>query len=299
MLNGKNSEWHYITTGVPQGSVLGPLFFSVYINDLVDNKCSDAKLFADDTSLFKVVYDEHVSSSVLNNDLKTIKSWAFQWKMQFNPDPNKQAVQMIFSRKRTKPDHPQIFFKDTAVNQLPKHTHLGLTLDSELTFALRIREAITKARKGIRVLRFMSKYLHRDVLDQLYKLYVRPHLDYCDIIYHKHDLDLKLDFTKKLKSVQYSAALAVSGAWKGTKTDRIYEELGWESLLPYSLAHKSENVYNLSDILIRDHDVRTYFTGPQSHGKILHFAGSGHRRISSCGEATCYPEILRISYNFV
>ena len=167
VLNGKNSEWHYITAGVPQGSVLGPLFFLVYINDLADNVCSDAKLIADDTSLFKVVYDEQVSSSVLNNDLETIKSWAFQWKMQFNPDPNKQAVQTIFSRERLKPDHPLIFFNNTAVNQLPKHTHLGLTLDSELMFTLHIQEAITKARKGIGVLRFMSKYLHRDVLDQL------------------------------------------------------------------------------------------------------------------------------------
>ena len=49
--------------------MLGPLFFLVYINDLVDNVCSDAKLFADDTSLFKVVYNEQVSSSLLNNDL--------------------------------------------------------------------------------------------------------------------------------------------------------------------------------------------------------------------------------------
>ena len=76
--------------------MLGPSFFLVYINDLVDNICSDAKLFADGTSLFKVVYDEQVSSSVLNNDLETIKLWAFQYKMQFNPDPNKQAVQMLF-----------------------------------------------------------------------------------------------------------------------------------------------------------------------------------------------------------
>ena len=187
VLNGKNSEWHYITAGVPQGSVLGPLFFLVYINDLVDNICSEAKFVADDTSLFKVVCNEQVSSSVLNNDLETIKHWAFQWKMQFNPDPNKQAVLMIFTRKRIKPDHSLIFFNDTAVNQLLKHTHLGLTLDSKLTFALHIQEAITKARKGIGGLRFMSKYMHRDDLDQLYKLYVRPHLYYCDIIYHKHD----------------------------------------------------------------------------------------------------------------
>ena len=133
---------------------------------------------------------------------------------------------MIFSRKRTK---PLIFFNDTAVNQLLKHTHLGLTLGSKLTFALHIQEAITKARKGIGVLRVMSKYLHRDVLDQLCKLYVRPHLDYCDIIYHEPDPDLKVDFTKKLESVQCSAALAVSGAGKGTNTDRIYEERGWEN----------------------------------------------------------------------
>ena len=152
---------------------------------------------------------------------------------------------MIFSRKRIKPDHPLIFFNDTAVNQLPKHTHLGLTLDSELTFALHIQEAITKARKGIGVLRFMSKYLHRDVLDQLYKLYVRPHLDYCDIIYHKHDLDLKLDFTKKLESVQYSAALPVSGAWKGTNTDRIYEELGWEPLYYHRWQRRLTHFYKL------------------------------------------------------
>ena len=73
-------------------------------------------------------------------------------------------------------------------------------------------------------------------------------------------------------------------------------KFAFEYVKVFSLAHKSKNVYNLSDILIRDHDVGTYFTGPHSHGKIFHFAGSGHR---SCGEATCYPEMLRISYNFV
>ena len=70
----------------------------------------------------------------------------------------------------------------------------------------------------------------RDVLDQIYKLYVRPHLDYGDIIYHKYDPEFKLHFTKRLESTQYSAALAVSGAWRGTNTDKIYEELGWEIL---------------------------------------------------------------------
>ena len=73
VLKGKNSDWSHVSTGVPQGSVFGPLFFLVYINDLVDNVSSDSKLFVDDTSLFTVVYDEETSAKVLNNDLNQIK----------------------------------------------------------------------------------------------------------------------------------------------------------------------------------------------------------------------------------
>ena len=72
------------------------------MNDLADNLASDVRLFADDTSLSAVVYDkivQIVSSQVLNSDLKTIEEWAYQWKMQFNPDVNKQVVQVIFAQR--------------------------------------------------------------------------------------------------------------------------------------------------------------------------------------------------------
>ena len=72
----------------------------------------------------------------------------------------------------------------------------------------------------------MARYVHRDVLDQMYKLYVRPHLDYDDVIYHNQ----KLHLMSKLESTQYDAALAVSGAWRGTSTGKVLEELGWETL---------------------------------------------------------------------
>ena len=90
-----------------------------------------------------------------------------------------------------------------------------------------MREMTISSRRGIGVIRYLSKYASRDVLDQMYKLYVRPHLDHCNIIYHKHDPDLKLDFTKKLESTQYSAALVVSGAWRGTSRQKFYDKLGW------------------------------------------------------------------------
>ena len=89
VLNGQTSEWRKIMSGIPQGSVLGPLLFLIYINDLLDGINSLCKIFADDTSLFSKVYDIHKSASKLNDDLEKISYWAYQWKMQFNPDPNK------------------------------------------------------------------------------------------------------------------------------------------------------------------------------------------------------------------
>ena len=80
-----------IEAGVPQGSILGPLLFLIYINDISSNLESNVKLFADDTSIFSVVFDTNLSSIALNNDLLKVQQWAFQWKMSFNPDPNKQA----------------------------------------------------------------------------------------------------------------------------------------------------------------------------------------------------------------
>ena len=88
-----------------------------------------------------------------------------------------------------------------------------MILDPKLNFRSHIREAIIIARRDIRIIRFSSKYVSRDVLDQIYKLYVRPHLDYDDIICHRYDPEFKLDFTIKLESTQYSSTLAVTGAW--------------------------------------------------------------------------------------
>ena len=100
--NGKSSNWSFVSAGVLQGSVLGVIFFLVYINDVVQNVSSDAKLVADDTSLFTVVYDESTAADQLIRDLKVISDWAYQFKMQFNPDKNKQAIQVIFFSEKNK-----------------------------------------------------------------------------------------------------------------------------------------------------------------------------------------------------
>ena len=106
VLNGQHSSWADVKAGVPQGSILGPLLFLIYINDLPNGLNTNVKLFADDTSLFSVVHNITESANLLNSDLSKINEWALQWKMSFNPDPIKQAQEIIFSRKTSKRNHP-------------------------------------------------------------------------------------------------------------------------------------------------------------------------------------------------
>ena len=142
--------------------------------------------------------------------------------MKFNAD---RTEEVIFSSKRLKPAHPPLFPRGNEVPVKAEHKHLGMILDSKLGFRSRTKEAIVKARRGIRMVRYLSKYVSRDVLDQIYKLYVRPHLDYGDIIYHRDDPQMQLNFTQRLEPTQYSAALAVTGAWRGTRRQRLFDEL--------------------------------------------------------------------------
>ena len=92
--------------------------------------------------------------------------------MQFNPDATKQAVQVIFSQKRDKPIHPPIYFNESGVVTKSEQKHLGMILNSSLNFQSHVREKIVSARRGIGVIRYMSRYVTREVLDQMYKLYV-------------------------------------------------------------------------------------------------------------------------------
>ena len=147
--------------------------------------------------------------------------------MHFNSD---KTEEVIFSTKRVKPWHPPLTLGNDVVMRKAEHKHLGMILDTKLNFQIHVKEAICKARRGIGVIRYLSKYVFRDILDQLYKLYVWPHLDYGDIIYHKYDPDLRLDLTKRLEQTQYSSALAVTGAWRGTSRQKLFNELGWENL---------------------------------------------------------------------
>ena len=136
MSNGQVPDWSDVRAGVPQGSILGPLLFLIYINDLSEGLSSNTKLFADNTSLFSVIHDSNTSTLELNSDLTKKTRWAFQWKMSFNPDPKKQAQKVIFSRKSKIILHPPIVFNNNNSNnvmQTVSQKHLGIILDTRLS----------------------------------------------------------------------------------------------------------------------------------------------------------------------
>ena len=172
------------------GSVLGPLFFLIYINDLPLGLTTNVKLFTDDTSLFSVVSNTSVSPSRLTNDLVKTRDWAFNWKMSFNPDPTKQAKEVISSKKKISFTHPSLFFNNSLIEQDTTQKHLGLTLDHKLAFQYHVNEKMKKAMKRIGLLRKLQSILPRTSLLTIYKSFIRPRLDYGDVDYDQYNAAL-------------------------------------------------------------------------------------------------------------
>ena len=144
--------------------------------------------------------------------------------MLFNPDPAKPANEVVFSN-REDVNLPNLCFGGNMIRRLNSQKLLGLTLDSKLTFNQHLKEKISKANSGILMIRKLYRYLPRSTLLTVYKSFIRPHLDYCDIIYHKpcnNDISMQNSsqgnicqpnylFADKIESVQYNAALAITG----------------------------------------------------------------------------------------
>ena len=143
------------------------------------------------------------------------------------PDASKQAQEIVFSCNANASNHETVYLNNVPVIRENIQKHLGLFLDSKLSFFDHINEKIKKATKGVNVIRKMNLLLPRSSLLTIYKSFVRPHLDYGDVIYDQPNNSRLSD---KIESVQYNAALAITGAIRGTSKEKLYQELGLESL---------------------------------------------------------------------
>ena len=129
VIRGQSSNWGSIKAGVPQGAVLGPLTFLIYINDLTKVVNCNLKLFANNTCLYVTVDDPAASATVLNDNLNNVQQWANQWLVIFNPDKTKS---MAFTNKKI--THLPLYFDNKAVEDAHQHKHLGLIFNTRFNY---------------------------------------------------------------------------------------------------------------------------------------------------------------------
>ena len=147
--------------------------------------------------------------------------------MSFNPDPTKQAQELIFSRKVQTTNHPPLFFNENVVPKTTLQKHLGMFLDSKLNFSEHLKTIFQKTNETIRLLPKLQTLLPRAPLITIYKSFIRSHLDYGDMIY---DQTFNLSFQQKMETIQYNRALAITVAIRDSSRKKLYQELGLETL---------------------------------------------------------------------
>ena len=169
--------------------------------------------------------------------------------MQFNPDPNKQANEVTFSQKTNSNNlsHPPIKFNNNNISKCPHQKHLGIVLDSKLNFNAHVDQKIKKCNSMIGLIRWLSINLPRNASLTIYKSFVRPHLDYGDILYDKSNNE---NFQNKLEKVQYRACLAITGAIQGTSRIKLYDKLGLHSLIKRCWCNKLIFFYKIVNGLL-------------------------------------------------
>ncbi|MEW8543133.1 MAG: reverse transcriptase family protein, partial [Candidatus Thiodiazotropha sp.] len=223
VLNGKASSFLNVPAGVPQGSILGPLLFLIYINDIVVELSCNVRLFADDTSLYVIVENPVTAGNILNRNLDSIHSWATAWLVDFNPA---KTESMVISKKRIKPNHPQLYMDNTEITEVSDHRHLGLVFSSDCGWHNHIVTVTGKAWQRISVLRSFKFRLDRNSLERMYVSFIRPVLEYSGSVWD----NCTLNDNKSLEAVNIEAMRIITGATKLCSIAKLYDETGWATL---------------------------------------------------------------------
>ena len=195
-----------ITSGIPQGSILGPLLFSLYINDLP--KCLDhcnIDMYADDTIIYYGDKNTNLIENKLNSDLLNLTKWLQVNKLILNPQ--KTEVMLIGTAQKLKKSNPlDIFISGQKIKQVDCHKHLGVLMDSRLNFSEHVNKVCNKLNSSISLLARTRKFVNQPTAFSLYNALILPHIDYCCMVWGaKRTLVSKI---QKLKIEHFALSLS-------------------------------------------------------------------------------------------
>ena len=212
--DGDKSEEASVTSGVPQGTVLGPLMFLLHINDIGDNvsKGTYIKLFADDCLLFREI-DSLSDAERLENDLQSLVKWSKTWQMSFNV---KKCPTLKVCKKKN-PIHFQCTMSNVQVSEVDRHPYLGVELERNMSWSQHITGTANKASNTLGFLRRNLSACFTQVKATAYKTLVRPKLEYASSVWDPHHIN-KIEQLEKVQRKaarwamnQYSWTASVSG----------------------------------------------------------------------------------------
>jgi len=216
IVDGSHSQWREVWSGVPQGSVLGPVLFLIFINDLDHGISSRVLKFADDTKLYCSVNNQ-VDSICLQKDLETVTEWAHRWQMQFNVKKCKVAH---FGKGNLGFTYSM---EGHRLEEVDYEKDLGVVVSKDLKVARQCQESYSKANRMLGLISRTIIYKNQEVLMNLYKSMVRPHLEYCCAAWSPHYMKDKQMLEKvqhrftrmfpHLKNLPYEDRLRELGLW--------------------------------------------------------------------------------------
>ena len=217
---------NFINLGVPQGSLLGPLFFLIYINDLPENIISKLFIYADDTSLYYPLKHDDIQNGIteLQTDLNKISIWAQKWHMEFEPSKCRDIT--FHSARKRVPIIPSTFLGNKEIPRVQSHKHLGIILDESLNFKEHVNTLIGRYQKMVNPLKALSFKMPSKHLEKIHNTFMIPILDYGDILYQSAP---KFNLAA-LDRVHYRAACNVSGVIHGSSTVKVLRNLNWQTL---------------------------------------------------------------------
>ena len=217
-----SSSLRRVNAGVPQGSVLGPLLFLVYVNDISESLLSLTRLYADDSSLFYSATNINDIEGIINHDLRIIVNWAAQWLINFNP---LKTVAILFTLKLLE-QQPQIMFDGTPIKFVKEHKHLGLTFSNNGQWHSHIDNIISSTSKVLGIMRKLKFTFSRAALNQIFLSYVLSILEYACIVWDGCSVQNK----NSLQKIQNEAARIVTGLTRSVSLENLYRECGWVTL---------------------------------------------------------------------
>ena len=207
-LSGELSNWTDVTSGIPQGSVLGPILFVIFINDMPNVVKNCCKLFSDDAKLYRPVLSEADTQS-LQSDIDNLMEWSSTWQLPFY---EMKCKRMHLGRgNNSRPYH----MNDHILENVTEEKDLGVTVDHQLKFHTHTSAAIKKANSILGLIKGSFSVKDKSTLPSLYMSMVRPHLEYGNIIWGPH---FKQDM-KAIERVQKRATRMIP-----TLKDRRYTE---------------------------------------------------------------------------